>query len=97
MLLLGALIGGVIGIVLARETQTEIVYVDPVRPGGYVPISRSTDPRVHNDGHHEAAAVQIGPAFAGYPRGVCRQSAATRSRPACLGIHRDAFPGFEPR
>jgi len=59
-------IGLAVAVVLASVgcgAKEQVVYVDPVRPGGYAPISRSTDPRVHTDGHHGPAAdVQVGPA-----------------------------------
>lgn len=59
-------LGLTIAVVLASVgcgAKEQVVYVDPIPPGGYAPISRSTHPRVHADEHREAAAdVQIGPA-----------------------------------
>jgi hypothetical protein len=62
-------LGLAVAVVLASVgcgAREKVVYVDPIPPGGYVPIMRSTDPRVHRDGSHKPAAdVQIGPAEGG--------------------------------
>lgn len=53
----------VVAVSVGCGAREQIVYVDPVRPGGYSPITRSSSPRVHQDGEHEIEPdVQIGPA-----------------------------------